>query len=175
MLPESVLYEAAIRHVIKLGQQERVEEAERLYFKLFNLDSSFFALCEAARSLISLHLSRNNFNKAIMLYENFPACDSDGAKLEEKIKTAHLLVHAALPQRMQKAYELWADFGRYDLNSALKWHWAETGIALLKCCYQLGHADMALKIHGQMHEHGACERSRRLIAKADRIIAKIGL
>lgn len=175
LLPETVIYEAACKYLIKLSETGELDETENLFKTLYKLDPCSPALAEATRRLVSHYLSLHDLKQALYLYGYFSDCCNDCAILTEKIMTAHLLVHALLEEDFQKAYGLWAEYQEYDLNSCLGWHWAQTGIALLKFCYKNDFREMAIKINSQLHEHGEYIGISSLIKYAERIMAKFNL
>lgn len=175
LLPEKVIYDAACRYVIKLSRANELEEAENLYKKLYGLDAGFAGLAEAARCLVGRHIARHEIDKALCVYNQFPANAENSEALAEKLKTCHFLIFALIPEHLEKAAGLWREYSQYDLNSGLKWQWADTGLALLDCCYKNNLPEMSVKIYRDIKRYGYCEITKSLILKADRIMAKIDM
>lgn len=173
LLPKKVIYDAACRHVIKLSQAGGQEEAKNLYDKLYSLDASSASLAEAARYLVGRHIARHEIDKALYIYERFPGDAENCDTLSEKLKTCHFLIFALIPDHLTKAYGLWREYAQYNLTPGLKWQWADTGLALLECCYKNDLSEMAAEIYRDIKRYGNCETSKAFMDKAEQLMKKI--
>lgn len=171
-LPDTVIFEAACKYAAMLAGEGEIEKAEMVYDKLRALNSGSFLLAQLARNLIRHHISGREIEKAMRVYGNFPENEADCGIRGEKLQACHLLAHALLPGNFQKSLALWREFTRAPLNPALKWHWAQTAVALLDYCRKQDLEDNAAEIFGLLQKYGNCAKSQPFIEKAAHILAQ---
>lgn len=173
LLPEHLIIDAAGRYIQELANAGEIEEARNLYTAISAIDSFSACLPQAALTLIRISIQKKMLEDAIRLYEHFPQGQSGDAYMTEKLKASHLLIHALMGIRFEQAFAIWADLRDCLQNQAHKWHWAQSGLALLKYCHKNSSLDMAQEIHRLLQEYAQCEITESIISRAEHILKKI--
>ena len=171
LLPENAILEAARDHIRELGLAGDLEAAKDLCAVLLKSDERGLSAAKATRFLVGRLVFRGNNEEALELYFNFP--EGDRAVFQEKLMTCDLLVRTLSESRTLEAWELWRPLGENLQSAGLKWHWAQTGLALLETCYKKDLFRLGKEIVTSLMEFSSCEETLICLEKAKSIREKL--
>lgn len=169
---ETACAEILKRKILGFGQVGNLEDAASHFDLLCKIAGETESKSEMARYLICQYAFQHEFSTAFKIYGIFFSLGSDPRVLQDKVQTCHVLAHMLLPDHLNKAYEIWRGFSTTDLSDSLKWHWMQTGLALLKQCYKNSNSRLARKIYVKMQKFGASDQTKDFMRQADQLLAK---
>lgn len=169
-IPEKFIADAVQRWIFELGYAGKLDFAEEVFMELqsfegFEQNKAHIGGFLVARSVFSKDLIR-----ALKLYEYLRKLGDGPVLTSMRLKAAHIMIHGSLPDNMGAAYEIWAEFAALPLYGSQQWHWAQSGVDLIRAAMEKEDTEQAQLIYEMLCSRANEARVQCLVTDAKRLL-----
>ncbi len=174
IMPRQFIAEAVKRWIFELGHAGKLEFAEKVFMQFqqvenFQEDKANAGVFLLARSVFGLDMLR-----ALRLYECLRKLGDGQILTGIRLKAAHLMIHGSLPDNLEAACKIWEKFAPLPLTESQQWHWAQSGVDLIRGAMEMGDQVTARRIFNLFCSVPLAPRAQNFVEQASELLRENG-